>query len=49
VNAQKDSWAERIAAIAWPVAVVLCALTWQRFLDRLLRRRDEMAAKRPSG
>jgi hypothetical protein len=38
-----DPWAQRIAAIAWPVAVVLCALTWQHFLDRLLRRRDERA------
>jgi hypothetical protein len=49
MNGPKDPWAERIAAIAWPVAVVLCALTWQRFLDRLLCRRDEQAAGRAAG
>ena len=38
VRPYRDPWAQRIAAIAWPVIIVVCGIVWQRWLERVLPR-----------
>ncbi len=41
----KDPWAERIAAVTWPAAIVLCVLSWQRWLTWWVRQQEEQARR----
>jgi hypothetical protein len=36
VAAYRDPWAERIAALAWPLIIPICVVLWQRWLERMI-------------
>jgi hypothetical protein len=38
VRPDRDPWAQRIAALAWPAMIVVSIILWQRWLERVLPR-----------